>query len=133
MAISSASNLARRLIEELNQRYPEEENGGPLDPTELAPPSGTFLVAYVDGVGRCEAAHVRRAGRSGTGYQAEYSRVPLTRSEHAVQHQRGKFDCLSTFATTFQPQTNLDAKAWFDRKRIESLRRWIASSSPDNA
>jgi GNAT superfamily N-acetyltransferase len=44
-----AAHLARRLIEELDRRYPEQENGGPLDPTEVVPPTGIFLVARLDG------------------------------------------------------------------------------------
>ena len=74
--------------------------------------SGQFS-EWVDGVGRCEAAHVRRAGRSGTGFKAEYSCVPLTRREHAAQHQHG--------------ETALASKEWWDRMVVKYLEVWIAS------
>lgn len=74
--------------------------------------SGRFS-EWVDGVGRCEAAHVRRAGRSGTGFKAEYSCVPLTRTEHAAQHQHGE----SALAT----------KDWWDAQVVKYLRLWLAS------
>jgi GNAT superfamily N-acetyltransferase len=44
-----AALLVRRLIEEFDRRYPEQENGGPLEPAEVAPPAGVFLVARCDG------------------------------------------------------------------------------------
>ena len=74
--------------------------------------SGRFS-EWVDGTGRCEAAHVRRAGRSGTGYKAEYSCVPLTRQEHARQHQHGESD--------------LAPKEWWDAQMLKYLRMWISS------
>src|ERR1700722_7008044 len=51
--------------------------------------SGRFN-EYVNGEGRCVAAHVRRAGESGTGYKGEYSCVPMTQAEHLQQHQKGE-------------------------------------------
>jgi GNAT superfamily N-acetyltransferase len=45
----AATHLARRLIEELDRRYPEQENGGPLDPAQVIPPTGIFLVARLEG------------------------------------------------------------------------------------
>ena len=45
---------------------------------------------YVDGEGRSVAAHVRRAGESGTGYKAPYACVPLTDAEHQLQHNKGE-------------------------------------------
>ncbi len=74
--------------------------------------SGRFS-EWVDGVGRCEAAHVRRAGKSGIGFKAEYSCVPLTRSEHAAQHQHG--------------ETALASKDWWDDQVVKHLKRWIES------
>jgi hypothetical protein len=74
--------------------------------------SGHFS-EWVDGIGRCEAAHVRRAGRSGTGYKAPYSCVPLTRQEHSDQHQHG--------------ETYLAPKEWWDAQVVKYLRLWIDS------
>ena len=74
--------------------------------------SGMFS-EWVDGIGRTEAAHVRRAGQSGTGYKAEYSCVPLTRQEHADQHQHG--------------ESYFGGKEFFDAQRLKYLIRWIAS------
>lgn len=74
--------------------------------------SGHFS-EWVDGVGRCEAAHVRRAGKSGTGYKAPYSCVPLTRAEHSSQHQHG--------------ESELASKDWWDQQVIKHLERWLAS------
>jgi hypothetical protein len=52
--------------------------------------SGNFS-EYVDGVGRCVAAHVRRvADGAGTGHKPDYACVPLTDAEHQLQHQRGE-------------------------------------------
>jgi hypothetical protein len=74
--------------------------------------SGKFS-EYVNGEGRCLAAHVRRSRDSGTAFKAEYSCVPLTREEHDLQHQKG--------------ETALKPKEWFDLKRLQYLRRWVAS------
>lgn len=71
--------------------------------------SGRFS-EWVGGEGRCEAAHVRRAGESGTGFKAPYSCVPLTRKEHAEQHQYGEFD-----------------KDFFDKQAKKYLYLWINS------
>lgn len=51
--------------------------------------SGEFS-EYVNGDGRCEFAHVRRAGDSGTGYKPKFRGIPLTHAEHALQHQKGE-------------------------------------------
>lgn len=73
--------------------------------------SGAFS-EYVHGDGRSIAAHVRRAGQSGTGYKAEYSCVPLTDREHRLyEHQKGS----SSLGKN---------KEWFDNKRLEYLERW---------
>ena len=74
--------------------------------------SGRFS-EYVDGEGRCLAAHVRRAATSGTGYKAPYSCIPLTRAEHDLQHQQG--------------ESALRPKAWWDQQAEQYLRRWLAS------
>lgn len=51
--------------------------------------SGQFS-EYVNGDGRCEFAHVRRASDSGTGYKPKYRGIPLTHAEHTLQHQKGE-------------------------------------------
>lgn len=51
--------------------------------------SGTFS-EYVDGEGRCIAAHVRRADNAGAGIKPKYSCIPLTHSQHQSQHQYGE-------------------------------------------
>jgi hypothetical protein len=51
--------------------------------------SGRFS-EWHDGRGYCDAAHVRRAGESGTGFKAAYACVRLTRAEHSEQHQHGE-------------------------------------------
>lgn len=61
--------------------------------------SGTYG-EYVNGDGRSIAAHVRRAGRSGIGIKPEYYCIPLTDSEHRIQHQHG--------------ESKLAPKDWFD-------------------
>ncbi len=44
-----AASLIRALIAELDQRYPEEENGGGLELHEVVPPHGVFLLVRVGG------------------------------------------------------------------------------------
>ena len=63
---------------------------------------------YVDGEGRCIAAHVRRAKNSGIGMKPEFSCVPLTDAEHRLQHQHG--------------ETYLAPKAWWD-EQVEIYRQ----------
>lgn len=66
---------------------------------------------YINGEGRCEAAHVRRvANGSGTAIKPEYSAIPLTKEEHRLQHGKGE----STFG----------GKEFFDRERIRHLHLW---------
>lgn len=72
--------------------------------------SGKFS-EYVNGEGRCIAAHVRRvANGAGTSIKPEYACVPLTDAEHSLQHQDGE----SALATT---------EEW-DRARIEYVEQW---------
>ena len=66
---------------------------------------------YVNGEGRCIAAHVRRAGESGTGYKAPYACVPLTDAEHQLQHREGE----SAFT---------GGADWFDKQRAEYVQKW---------
>ena len=76
------------------------------------------------GEGRCEYAHVRRvAAGSGTAIKPEYFGVPLTHSEHALQHQLGELGLLQHFAkNVFTPS---EAAAWFERKAVECRTAWI--------
>ena len=64
-----------------------------------------------NGVGRCEFAHVRRAGDSGTGYKGQYSGIPLTHDEHALTHQKGE--------SVFCPPE------WYEKQAVEYLTKWI--------
>ncbi|MHC5536680.1 hypothetical protein ACYOEI_00215 [Singulisphaera rosea] len=89
--------------------------------------SGRFS-EWVDGEGRSIPAHVRRAKEAGTAFKPEYSAVPLHFDEHNEQSWYGESACLNKF----KPKgsgfwTNLDAKEWFDRKRIEYLKGWLES------
>lgn len=70
----------------------------------------------VHGIGKCEFAHVRRAGESGTAYKGEYSGLPLTHEEHAMQHQKGE----SVFC----------APAWWDNQASKYLMMWINGMQP---
>jgi len=74
---------------------------------------------------RCEAAHVRRAGASGMGFKAEYACVPLTHTEHAIQHSRGELALLQGISAG--SWTRESAKAYFDRMRIRYLKMWLRS------
>lgn len=67
---------------------------------------------YVNGEGRCVAAHVRRvANGSGTSIKPKFACVPLTDAEHQLQHNKGE----SHFA---------GGQAFFDRKRAELCLAW---------
>ena len=55
--------------------------------------SGRFS-EFVDGEGRCEAAHVRRSKDSGTAFKAPFATIPLTNDEHNHQHQHAESGCL---------------------------------------
>jgi hypothetical protein len=77
---------------------------------------------------KCEAAHVRRAGESGTGYKAEYSIVPMCRNDHSLQHDHGE---TAAYQAADQPIGGCNtaeikqlAKEWFNKKRIEYLVKW---------
>ena len=65
---------------------------------------------WINGEGRCVAAHVRRAGESGTAYKAGYACIPLTDAEHQRQHAEGE--------TTLQPQE------WWERQRNNYATAW---------
>jgi len=65
---------------------------------------------YINGDGRCEAAHVRRSTDSGTGYKPPYACIPLTHAEHTKQHNEG--------------ETSLKPREWFEKKRGEYVVKW---------
>lgn len=71
--------------------------------------SGEFS-EWINGEGRCEAAHVRRSSDAGTGFKPPYACIPLTHDEHALQHQQG--------------ESELKPTDWFDKKRNEYLVKW---------
>lgn len=65
---------------------------------------------YINGEGRCEAAHVRRSGEAGTSYKPPYACIPLTHDEHQEQHQHG--------------ETALKPREWFEKARSKYLIAW---------
>jgi len=73
--------------------------------------SGDFDYDPDTGDGRCECAHVRRvANGSGTATKPPYSAIPLTHSEHVLQHQGG--------------ESALGGKGWFDKMRARYVTEW---------
>jgi hypothetical protein len=96
--------------------------------------SGQFSEYLDDGRKLCIAAHVRRAGESGTAYKAPYSCVPMTQTEHLYQHQHGELACIMKF--TRDPQlkvTLLNASLieaeriagdWFDAQVLKYRAMW---------
>ncbi|OWK42044.1 hypothetical protein [Fimbriiglobus ruber] len=75
--------------------------------------SGRFSEFLETGEGRCVAAHIRRAGESGTGFKGEYACVPMTQSEHLLQHQHG--------------ESYFGGKEFFDAQRVRYLGMWVDS------
>ena len=69
---------------------------------------------YVNGAGRCEAAHVNIGhgdrGQRGMGEKAIYSAVPLTREKHQNQADHGY--------AYYKPES------WWIKQRDEYARRW---------
>ena len=83
---------------------------------------GNFDWDSEKGEPRCEPAHVRRAGESGTGYRGLYAVVPLTHQQHKHQHRWGEAACLNRFlGGHWTPET---ASEWFDNKRTEYVMKW---------
>lgn len=79
---------------------------------------------YVDGKAVCEAAHVRRAGESGTGYKAEYACVPLRHEQHILHHQNGELAVLEKYGWTTAEHSNHVAKEWFNKQRTKYVLDW---------
>lgn len=77
--------------------------------------SGEFS-EYVNGEGRCEAAHVSRIeyGR-GIGHKPEYACIPLTHKEHALHHAKGE----SVFSIK-----DTNGRQWMEKMRIKYVEQW---------
>lgn len=60
---------------------------------------------------RSEAAHVRRAGESGTAFKAPFATIPLCHECHRRQHQHGERD--------------FSEPEWFDQQRIKHVHAWL--------
>jgi hypothetical protein len=88
---------------------------------------GSWSEVLESGEGRCIACHVRRAGEAGTAFKPEYSAVPMTFDQHNEQSWHGESSCLNRFIPKPGLWGNIDAKAWFDQKRIEYLTLWLES------
>lgn len=74
---------------------------------------------------RCEAAHVRRAGESGTGYKADYARVPMCHNHHINdQHHYGETEALCTHIELGGKTLLTDGKEWFNALRIKWITQW---------
>ncbi len=79
----------------------------------------------VTGYKPCEAAHVRRAGESGTGYKAQYACVPLLPEEHKLQHQSGEYALLhSAYPISWKFKGVEEAKEWFNKQRLKYVEQW---------
>lgn len=66
---------------------------------------------YVNGEGRCVAAHVRRARDSGVAWKPLFRAIPLTDAEHRLTHQHG--------------EGRLYSPDWFSQKVDEYFERWL--------
>lgn len=84
---------------------------------------------------RCEAAHVRRAAEGGTGIKGDYARVPMCHHDHIdFQHQHGETAAYGAYLAYKKAKpddavlsaivTTEEAKAWFDKKRLEFVEQW---------
>jgi hypothetical protein len=83
---------------------------------------------------RSVAAHVRRAGSSGTAYKAPFSCVPMTQTEHLYQHNHGELACLLRFTRDPQLKATLlnaspveaerIAGEWFDAQVLRYRKMW---------
>jgi hypothetical protein len=123
------SNLTKRPVYAKGQKRrrvkseAEREDAEFLDWIRAQPScvSGLFS-EYVDGQGRCVAAHVRRASNAGTGHKPLFSAVPLTDEEHKLQHQHGEHGLLCL--TRPGQWTRLLAAQWFEEQAKHYLGKW---------
>lgn len=80
--------------------------------------------------GRCEIAHVRRAGPSGTAHRPPYNGVPMTHAQHSLQHQQGELAVLVKWDVlrSKEDQTVDQAKKWFDSKAFQYRSEWASKT-----
>jgi hypothetical protein len=93
--------------------------------------TGGFSEYLEDGRRLCVAAHVRRAGFSGTAFKAPYSVVPLTQAEHTYQHNHGELACLRKFSRDPQLLCTLQNASPFEAERIAG--EWFDARSRNTA
>lgn len=79
---------------------------------------------------RCDYAHVRRAGGSGTGIKPEYSGVPLVHEVHQLQHQKGELAVCREYKVG-NVQNVLQARNWFEIKAIKQVHSWAWEALKD--
>lgn len=70
---------------------------------------------WVDGEGRCIAAHVRRSSDTGLNHKPPYSCIPLTDTEHREQHQHGE----SSLGADFEQLRNHYLIDWIKTRLYE--------------
>jgi len=81
---------------------------------------------YVDGEGRCIAAHVRRASDAGTAFKPEFHQVPLTDAEHQLQHASGENEVLRRAGILdARADAGMAGKDWFYEKAFSYRQRWV--------
>jgi hypothetical protein len=103
--------------------------------------TGDFSEYLEDGRRLCVAAHIRRAGYSGTAHKAPFSCVPLRQDQHLYQHQYGELACLAKFAKDPQLRRALTeaeeperfAKEWFDAQKARYYARWLEETAEGRA
>jgi len=80
---------------------------------------------HKDGVGRSIACHVRRIAKgAGTAYKPGWWMVPMTHTEHSIQHQNGELECLVAYEIFPEGATVEQAKDCFDQQVIKHLEQW---------
>lgn len=80
---------------------------------------------YNDGVGRNVDCHVRRVSNgSGTAKKPLFSCVPMTFSQHDIQHRNGELALLKMYGLA---NTEEEAKQWFDEQSRKYLVKWTKS------
>lgn len=84
------------------------------------------LPSCLSGDGPCQAAHVRRVQfGSGTGIKPPFSAVPLTFTEHYLQHSQGELASILAYGDfDLEEPTPQFAKDWFTEKALEYRKQW---------
>jgi len=110
--------------------------GSQEDFTEWVQNQGCIVCGMQDytgmdsGESKCEAAHVRRAGESGTSFKADYALVSMCHEHHRhAQHDHGETKAFREYLRLKNnaPErlvTEAEAKDWFNKKRIETVQAW---------